>query len=485
MTSPCRLTRLDAAATLAVLVCLFATAPAVAQSTGNPSTGNQSAADASGTASSPPPATGLWDRDTLTSGNWGGLGAVLQESGIKFGLQEQDELWGNVGGGIRQGATYNGLTTASVTINLEKAVGWTGANFFASAFQIHGRQPTNNLVGNLQTVSNIEATRATKLYDLWIEQTLFDGKLAVRVGQEGANDELMVTQYGAVLINSSFGYPALAALDLPSGGPNYPIATPVVRLKYQPYDTISFMSAVFNGDPAGPGPGDPQLRDASGTAFRVNDSPLLFEELAITRNQAADAKGLPATYKVGAWFHTGTFADLQTDTLGRSLAAPNSSGVPHRHRDDYALYAVMDQLVWREPGHSGNGIGVFALAMGAPASRNIVSLDIEAGLNWKGMFPGRDDDVFAFGVSYAGISRAEQARQAAAIAFTGSGQRVLSNETVLEATYTDQVAPWLVLQPDLQYVINPGAGLPTNLNPVTSRALKNATVIGLRSTLTF
>jgi porin len=479
MISLCRPIRFDAAAALSVLAFLFANVPAVAQNAGDAGT-------ASGTpASQPAAATGLWDRDTLTTGYWGSLGTLLQDFGIKFGLQEQDELWGNLGGGIRQGADYNGLTTASVTINLEKAVGWTGANFFASAFQIHGRQPTNNLVGNVQTISNIEATRATKLYDLWIEQTLFDGKLAVRVGQEGANDELMVTQYGAVLINSSFGYPALAALDLPSGGPNYPLATPMVRLKYQPNDTISFMSAIFNGDPAGPGTGDPQLRDASGTAFRVNDAPLLFEELAITRNQAPDAKGLPATYKLGFWFHTGSFADLQTDSLGRSLAAPNSSHIPHLHRDDFALYAVADQLVWREPGHSGNGIGLFALVMGAPASRNLVTLDIEAGLNWKGPFPGRDNDVFALGVSYAGISRAEQERQAAAIAFNGTGQKVLGNETVLEATYSYQVAPWLVLQPDLQYVINPGAGLPTNLNPVTNRALKNATVMGLRSTITF
>ncbi len=145
MISPCRPTRFDAAAALAVLACLLAIRPAAAQGAGD------------ATASSPPAAaaTGLWDRDTLTTGNWGGLATLLQESGIKLGLQEQDELWGNAGGGIRQGAAYNGLTTASVTINLEKAVGWTGANLFASAFQIHGRQPTNNLVGNAQTISNI------------------------------------------------------------------------------------------------------------------------------------------------------------------------------------------------------------------------------------------------------------------------------------------------------------------------------------------
>jgi porin len=44
------------------------------------------------------------------------------------------------------------------------------------------------------------------------------------------------------------------------------------------------------------------------------------------------------------------------------------------------------------------------------------------------------------------------------------------------------VAPWLTLQPDAQYVINPGAGIPS----ASSRtALKNAFIIGIRTTVQF
>jgi len=83
-------------------------------------------------------------------------------------------------------------------VDLEKALGWGGARFYINGFQIHGRGPAANLVGNAQLVNNIEASRDTKLYQLWIEQTLFGDRLSIRLGQEGANDEMMITQYGAL-----------------------------------------------------------------------------------------------------------------------------------------------------------------------------------------------------------------------------------------------------------------------------------------------
>ncbi len=79
----------------------------------------------------------------------------------------------------------------------------------------------------------------------------------MRIGQEGADDELMITQYGGLFVNSSFGLPSMAAVNLPSGGPAYPLATPFARLKFQANDNLSLIGAVFNGDPAPPGAGDP------------------------------------------------------------------------------------------------------------------------------------------------------------------------------------------------------------------------------------
>jgi porin len=423
----------------------------------------------------------LWQRDTLT-GDWGGLRSRLADQGIVLSLQEQSEVWGNMAGGLRTGAVYDGLTTASVQVDLEKLAGWTGATFFVSANQIHGRGPSGNLVGNQQIVSSLEATRDTKLYALWLEQKLLGGRLTIRIGQEGANDQMMITQYGALFLNSSFGFPGLPASDLPSGGPNYPMATPFARAEFKATDQLTMVGAVFNGDPAPPGSGDPQRRDGGGTAFRVNDHVLSFAELWYAINQGDSAAGLPGTYKLGAWYDSAHFADQLFDSRGSLLASPASNGVARAHSGGYAIYGIVDQMLWRKSGTKDQGIGGFLLVIGAPGSYNPSNLFIEGGINWKGIFPGRDSDTFGLGVAYLGISPAARQYSADVVAFTGKGAVYSSNETVLEATYLYQVAPWWTMQPDVQYVINPGANVPS---VYTTRALKNAVVAGLRTTVTF
>jgi porin len=424
---------------------------------------------------------GFWEQDTLT-GDWGGLRKQLVDAGATFGLQEQSEVWGNLAGGLKRGATYNGLTTASALLDLDKLVGWGGTTFYIDAFQIHGRGPSGNLVGNLQLVSNIEATRDTRLYDLWVEQNLLSGRLNIRIGQEGANDEMMLVDDAAVFLNSSFGFPALPATDLPDGGPNYPMATPFVRVKYHASSAITLVGAAFNGDPAPPGAGDPQLRDAGGTAFRLNDHALLFAELWYSRNKDADAPGLPATYKLGIWFDSASFSDQLYDNQGVLLASPASNGIPLRHLHDYAFYGIVDQMVWRRTGTTDQGISLFLQIMGAPDDRNLTNLFVEAGMNWKAPIAGRDNDVFGLAVSYQDIGAAARRFSRELADFTGTGTPYASNETVVEATYQYQVAPWWTLQPDAQYVVNPGAGIPSNLS---SAPLKNAFILGVRATIAF
>ncbi len=107
-------------------------------------------------------------------------------------------------------------------------------------------------MGNQQLIRDIEATPSTKLYMLWLEQQLFDDAINIRIGQEGANDEMMLAPSAALFLNSSFGYPDLLAQNLPSGGPNYPLATPMTRIRIKASSELTLVGAIFNGDPAGP-----------------------------------------------------------------------------------------------------------------------------------------------------------------------------------------------------------------------------------------
>ena len=304
----------------------------------------------------------------------------------------------------------------------------------------------------------------------------------IRIGQEGAADQMMITQYGILFLNSSSGFPALSALDFPSGGPSYPLATPFVRGQLQATSQLTLVGAVYNGDPAPSGTGDPQLRDRGGDAFRLNDHVLSFGELWYSVNQDDNASGLPATYKLGAWYHSGHFADQVLDAAGRRLASPTSTGVPRRHSPGFALYGIADQMVWRKPGSKDLGIGVFLQVVGAPAQFNLSNLFIEAGINWKAPFNSRDNDLFGLGVSYVGISPATRRFGNDIVAYRGSGMPYSSNETVIEATYLYQAAPWWTLQPDVQAVFNPGAGVS---NTLARKPLRNDIICGIRATIVF
>jgi porin len=405
----------------------------------------------------------------------------LKKAGFKLGLQEQSEVWANVAGGGKQGTSYNGLTTAKLDVDLDKAFGWQNAEFFVNVFDIHGHGPTRSLVGNQQIVSNIEASPSIKLYDLWLEQGLFNQRLMIRVGQEGANDEMMVTQYGAMFLNSSFGFPGMPAAVLPSGGPNYPMATPFARAIFKANAQLSLVAAAYNGDPAPPGSGDPQLRDRNGTAFRLNDHTLMFSELQFSpAPQVSDT--LPTTYKLGAWYASNHFADQRFDTLGGLLASPASIGGPRQHTGDWAFYGIVDQVVWHPEGAKDQGVGVFLQVMAGPADRNLSNLFIEGGLNWRAPFAQRTDDVFGLAFAYLGISPAAREYSQDLVAFGSAVSPYRSDETVVEITYLAPITSRLTLQPDVQIVVNPGAGVP---GPFGRTPLADAVVIGMRATFKF
>ena len=431
---------------------------------------------------------GIWERANLF-GDLGGLRTRLSDRGVTFGLTETDEVFGNPSGGVRQGVIYEGLTQFGIGIDAEKAFGLVGGTFNATGYQIHGRGlSVNDLGNNLNTVSSLEASRGTLLFELWYEQVLFDKKLAIRVGQLAADQEFMISQYAGLFTNHTFGWSTFPSADLPSGGPSYPLATPGVRVKWVPRDSLSLLLGVFNGDPAGPGTGLPQNRDPSGTAFRLRDGLFVIAEAQYGINQGEGATGLPGTYKAGAYYDSQNFADQRRNGAGASLADPAGAGATkallgRNRRGSYSLYVVADQLVTREAGTKDQGAGVFLRLMGAPGDRNLVNFYVDAGVTYKGLVPGRNSDTAGLGFALARISDTAAKLDGDTARFTGSFYPVRRHESVLELTYQAQIAPWLQVQPTAQYVFNLNGGVPNPQQP--AKRLGDAAVLGLRTTVTF
>jgi porin len=415
----------------------------------------------------------IWSADSLL-GNWGGVRDRFADHGVILAADSIDEVLGVASGGLRTGAAYNGRVEIEATIDLGKALGWTGATFHANAYWTHGSGlSASGLLSSHMAASNIEAVPSIRLFDLWVEQLLFDGKLSIRAGQIAADDEFFISDGASNFSNGTFGWPAIASAALPSGGPIYDLATPGIRFRYTPSDNLSFSAALFNGDPADPGPGDPQRRNADGLTFRLDGGAFVIGEAAYLSSLDVGTGDLPSSYKIGAWFHNGDFADQRLDDTGQSLASPASSGMAAVRHHDYGAYLIADQILWHKPDTPDSGIAAFFRGSWAPPDRNPVALYADAGITFKGLVGDRSNDVIGIAIAIAKISDDVRALDRDARQFSGVAVPLHDYEAVLELTCHLQVNAWWSVQPDIQYVTHPGGSV----------AIANATVIGLRSSI--
>lgn len=404
---------------------------------------------------------------------------ALKRHGISSSLTYIGETLGAVSGGTRRGIVYDGRLDFAIDADLQKLVGWTGAKFHASVINDHGDALSRGYIGNLMTVSNIEAVNHTRLYDLWVEQS-FGNNFSLRVGQFGADVEFDNSKYTGSLLNATFGWPPLSGVDLPAGGPVFPLSTLGVRAKANLSDKVTLLLAMFDGNAAGPGTEDPQNLDSHGLNFRLRDSPLMLAELQYAYQ--LDAKR-PGTLKLGAWMHTGDFHDQRYDAHGVPIANPASTGIAGSRSGSFAPYAVIEQMLLPLDSKGEKGVGAFARVNGTQSDRNQIDFYADAGLNITGFWNRRPNDSISVGVGYARISSAARGYDQDLNAF-GMPTAVRDYEAVFEATYSAQIAKGWTLQPDFQYIMHPNGG-GTDPNSTSGRRIPDAIVIGARMTVQF
>jgi porin len=426
-----------------------------------------------------PNATNWWARSNLL-GNMGGLRTALGDYGITLGVQDTETLLGNVSGGVKQGATMQGVTIATLQVDTQKAFGVPGGTINASALQIHGRSLSPSYLDNLQTANGTEADNATRLWELWYDQSFNNGAFDIKIGQQSIDQEFIVSRYSALFVNTMAGWPAVPSYDLYAGGPAYPLSSLGVRGLVTPTKNLTILAGVFDDNPpGGPFNDDQQSGDAGGVRFNVNTGALFIAEAQLNVNMPGN---LPGTYKLGFWYDTAYFPDQAFDNQGRSLADPASNGIAAMHKGNYSVYGVVDQTIWQRQG-SARSLNVFARVMGAPEDQNLIRFSANAGLSLTAPFPGRPNDSAGIDLGVVKVSGQAAELDRATGLFSGTFVPVRGTETLIELTYQAQVTPWLQVQPDAQFIANPGGGLMNPADPTTR--LQNEVVVGVRTNVTF
>jgi porin len=421
-------------------------------------------------------------KSTLSHETLGLLPNPYERKGIKFSATYIADLMGNFTGGLHRGATYEGRLNLAIDLDLAKLAGAPGLSFHANVFQIHGRGLSRDDIGNIMLASSIEALATTRLYEAWFEQKFAADKFSIRAGQLAADAEFITSKYTDAFVNSTYGWPAITATNMPSGGPSPPLAAIGARLKAELNDNVTVLAAIFDGDAAGPGVGDPQLRNRHGLSFRVDDPPLVIGEVQYAYNHEKNATGLPGTVKLGGWYHAGLFDDQRLASNGLSQAASNG-GMPAQLRSDFGIYGVLEQQILKIAGKDERGIGVFTRVSASPDDRNLIGFYADGGVNFQGPFAARPADKLGIGFAYARISERARDLDRDFESLAHDGRPVRDAETLFSLSYLAEIRQGWTVLPTLQYIVHPGGGYV--LDAGVPRAVRNATVLGVRTVLKF
>lgn len=356
------------------------------------------------------------------------------------------EVASNLSGGIRTGTDYMDNLDLQIAADRGSIFGIPGLSGLLYGLYNSRNDFSEDYVGNAQIVSSIDSSDGLRLYEAWLDWAPDPvERFSVRAGLYDVNAEFDSMDTGGLFLNSSHGM----GIDFGQSGLNgpgtFPVTALALRLKTNFATGAYGQFAVLDGVP-----GDPD--DIRSTEINLSsaDGALLVAEGGLS-------SGGWRKLAIGLWRYTASFDQLTGTTL---------SGDPERSNGNQGWYALADRTVWT--GESSVLAGF--LRFGAAEDRfNTFDAYIGAGASLTGFWSARPDDAVGFSVAtaFTGDNYADAQELA--------GSNTDSRETNLELTYRTPITDWLTLQPDIQYVINPG------VNP----ELDNALVILLRFELTY
>lgn len=359
------------------------------------------------------------------------------EKGLSVDFVYTVDYFANTRGGIKRDQAYLSMSEIALELDTEKASLWLGGTFFINVIQnSSGEKLTDAIVGDLQGVSNIAAPRTARVLELWYEHIAIEHKFSVLLGIQDLNSEFYVSGYGGLYLNSSFGMGPEVAGGRPSV---FPLAALGIRFKLSPCEQWEFLTAAYDGDPGNPDEDEHFPRfdfDQDGGVFLISEVGYHFGG-----QQIEDV--LPGFIKLGVWHNTGQFADVVNEN---DLDYGNMGG-----------YVMVDKMLIRED--KDQGLGTFLQIGGSSRNVNAVDFYMGGGFNYTGLMPSRDEDVLGIAIARASLS--DQ--------LVDAGGRNKA-ETSVEMTYRAKISEHMVIQPDVQWILNPGA----------NSDIKNALVLGVR-----
>jgi porin len=397
---------------------------------------------------------------TLT-GEWGGLRTRLRNDGVDLFAGYTSEAASNLTGGTSRATTETAQMAFGTTIDTDKLFGLTGGTFQATVTWRRGINLVNKAgLATLQQPQEIYGYgQTTRLTEFWYQQKL-GGGVDVKVGRMPVGGD-----FNSFSCNTMSNYFCGAPTGNMFGASwyNWPASQWAGRVKVNHTHWYAQIGAYEQ---------NPRNLDNAFILglFHGATGVLLPGEVGVRANVGPSR--LPGLYRAGGWYNTANADDVLLNRQGLPAVVATSAMLqrPGRYGGFVMAQQQLTGTFTQSPGAEAvatQGLSAYATATWADRYSASVDSQVTAGLRYLGL-PGRPRDAITinFGRDHVNTRLAQ-------LYALRSGARY-GAETNVEIDYGLQLTGWLNLQPNVQFISNPGGNLDS----------RRVTVVGIKTALT-
>ncbi|MES2274003.1 MAG: carbohydrate porin [Chlamydiota bacterium] len=380
---------------------------------------------------------------TSMTGDWNGARQKAKDAGVEITASYANDLLGNPVGGKTQGFANAGSFGLNLSFDLQKIAKIYGLNLFTSFVVRHGVNLSRRYIGNQFNAAQLYGRETYLLNELYLKETLFDGKFVLKGGRLNAGYDFLVSPLYANYVNNSF-FPSPVSIFFNTLFTTYPNATWGAYTQVKPHPTLLLKFGLYNHTST-------IFRNKYHGAyfpFKSTQGLMLMSEWAYLLNQRSDDLGFSGNYRIGAYYITGKVPSFEGGF----------------QRGNFGTYLLLDQTIYQKRGTTRKVTPFAALLFAPNKNKNRFPFFLSSGIVFNGLVPHRENDSFSLGVSYGAHSSKLRSLQKKA------GDLQQTFESIVELNYWAQITQWLALTPDVQYVIRPNG----------YKTIQNALVVGVQ-----
>ena len=384
-------------------------------------------------------------------GDWDGKRTELAQKGVKFEANALTDTAYLADGGRDAGESPN--TSAQfwlgTQLDLEKLAGWDGVTIRAV---MTARQGQSTSIRDLQDplapqMANAQGTfgrgnQESRLTELSIEKNFKEQGLSIKAGRLGLGMDFNV-------MACDFASTAFCAAQMGKwqGGiwMNTPVSQWGARVKQQLNSELAVQVGVYEFNPE-------NALERHGWNLDTDNADGVTIPAEVFWTPKSLVNGLPGSYRVGGMYNTADDAKNQKDIITGQGEDRTFAG----------WLAVEQQLT--STGSGRQGLHSFANFTWHDRKTNKVDNSQQLGLKYIGLVDSQPNDILGLALNRVHVNNR-----------ISNPNLDASAEYNIELNYSYSPTKWLMLRPNLQYVINPGS---------TNR-VDDAVVLGLGSRIIF